>query len=66
MTEFDPERRLNQIKTEIFRKVAAKLLAGDYYPPKNVQPAEYVRLLPELGDLAVCSTIALTIREKFM
>lgn len=55
---FSHHEQVKQIKTEIFGRFAAILYDGKYYPAKDGQPAEVVDIVPQLGDLATCSTDA--------
>jgi hypothetical protein len=66
MSEFtnpSPQAKMDHIKSEIFKKVAGKLLLGTYYPAKDGQPAEFVDDIPELGNYAACSTAAEKIND---
>lgn len=50
-----PQEYIQQIKSEIFGRFAAILYDGKYCPETNGEPAELCGIVPELGDMAVCS-----------
>lgn len=53
-----PEELVVTANNAIFGLLSAKLKKGVYYPEKREASAEYVALVPELGDMAAATTPA--------